>query len=404
MTAKAPLLGNSALSYGAVAKTFHWLTALLIFTAFPLGMIAESWSYDSSSSLATKGVLFSMHKTVGVTVFFVAVLRILWAIVQPKPAGLHPDRKLETWLAETVHWLLYGSLVIVPLSGWLSHASSAGFAPIWWPFGQNLPLVPVSEAVSHFFEGWHFVFTKVLGVAVLLHIAGAIKHQVIDKDLTLARMLPGQILAGTPGEHSRVPVFSAMGVYTAALVLGTFIGLSAEKTAPATELEVTASEWTVKEGDLGISVVQFGSRLPGRFNTWAASIAFDPDAPTDELGRVSVDIAIDSLSLGTVSSEALKPEFFDAAAYPTASFTAPIISDPSTPDHYVADGVLSLKGVEVPVSLPFSLTLDGDTATMEGSMQLDRREFGIGTASYKDEATIGFLVDVAISITATREN
>ena len=55
---------------------------------------------------------------------------------------MNADQKLERFAAETVHWVLYGALVIVPLSGWISHAAAAGFAPIWWPFGQGLPLVP----------------------------------------------------------------------------------------------------------------------------------------------------------------------------------------------------------------------------------------------------------------------
>lgn len=105
---------NTAHSYGSVAKTFHWLTALLIITVIPLGIIANDIGYDTSEQLARKFLLFSLHKTVGVTIFFVALARIIWAINQPKPNGLHPERKAETWLAETIHWLLYGSLVMAP--------------------------------------------------------------------------------------------------------------------------------------------------------------------------------------------------------------------------------------------------------------------------------------------------
>jgi hypothetical protein len=57
---------------------------------------------------------FSMHKTVGVTIFYVALARIIWTISQPKPNGLHPERKAKTWLAEPNHWPLYSSLVMPP--------------------------------------------------------------------------------------------------------------------------------------------------------------------------------------------------------------------------------------------------------------------------------------------------
>lgn len=104
-------LANTTQSYGGVAKTLHWLTALLILTLIPLGIVANQLPYDTSEQLAQKAWLFSLHKTLGVAVFFVALVRILWAVTQPKPGLLHPDRKVESLAAETVHWLLYGSLV-----------------------------------------------------------------------------------------------------------------------------------------------------------------------------------------------------------------------------------------------------------------------------------------------------
>lgn len=67
---------NSAHHYGSVTKTFHWLTALLILTLIPLGIIANKLPYETSEQLAQKAWLFSLHKTLGVTVFFVALARI----------------------------------------------------------------------------------------------------------------------------------------------------------------------------------------------------------------------------------------------------------------------------------------------------------------------------------------
>lgn len=400
--------GNTAYSYGSVTKTFHWLTALLILTAFPLGMIANGWAYDTSEALTTKGLLFSLHKTVGLAAFFVALARILWALSQPKPGLLHPDRKMESFLAELVHWMLYASMVIVPLSGWLHHAATTGFAPVWWPFGQSLPFVPKDDTVAHFFGAWHFVFTKVLGVSVLLHIAGAVKHHVIDRDLTLARMLPGRVEAGTDSlDHSRAPFWAAVLLYAVAIGGGSALGLShsepegvqhaaAELSAPAS---AEGSGWAVQEGSLGISVLQFGSAVEGSFAEWTAAINFDPEAAGPEMGDVTVEIAIPSVTLGSVTAEALKPEFFAAEEFPVATFTAQILK---TDAGFVAEGTLALKGAEMPLSLPFTLTLDGDTATMDGSTVIDRRDFGIGTTSYADDATVGFPVDVSVSLTATR--
>lgn len=407
MSIAEPALRNTATAYGGVAKVFHWLTAFLILTAIPLGVVANNWPYDTSAALATKGVLFSLHKTTGLIAFFVALLRILWALAQPKPGLLHPDRKLESWLAETVHWLLYASMIIVPLSGWLHHAATTGFAPVWWPFGQSLPFVPVNDGVAHFFAGWHWVFTKVLAASVLLHVAGALKHHFVDRDLTLARMLPGRTTAATAAAaagHGRAPVWTALAVYAAAMAAGSALGLSDRQggATQATRLAAAPSQWVVQDGTLGIAVVQMGSPLEGRFDTWTAAIEFDPDAPDPVKGDVTVEIAIDSLTLGSVTGEALKPEFFAAEAHPTATFAADIV-EVEGDDAYRADGTLTLKGVEQPLSMPFTLVIDGDTATMEGAATIDRRAFDIGTENYNDEKTVAFSVDVTVALTATRD-
>jgi cytochrome b561 len=105
---------NTAQSYGSVTKTFHRLTALSVIIVIPPGIIANDMGYETSEQLARKFIFFPMHKTVGVTIFHVALARIIWIISQPKPNGLHPERKGETWLAETIHWPLYSSLVIPP--------------------------------------------------------------------------------------------------------------------------------------------------------------------------------------------------------------------------------------------------------------------------------------------------
>ena len=57
-----------------------------------------------------------------------------------------------------------------------------GFAPILWPFGQGLPFVPQSETVAQVAGAVHWVFTKVMAAAILLHIAGALKHHFVDRD------------------------------------------------------------------------------------------------------------------------------------------------------------------------------------------------------------------------------
>ncbi|RMA42151.1 cytochrome b/b6 domain-containing protein [Rhodophyticola porphyridii] len=394
---------NSSRRYGSVAKTLHWLTALLLLTAIPLGLVANAWPYDSSAQLAVKALLFSLHKTIGLLAFFVALARIFWAAIQPRPQTLISGRPIQVLLADATHLVLYASLVIVPLSGWLHHAATTGFAPIWWPFGQTLPFVPQSEAVAGFFAAWHWLFTKLLAAAILLHIIGALKHHYIDRDATLARMLPGQpalpdrIADGGAGGHHRA-IILAIAIWVLALAGGTLLGLQTDDRATIPRLAEVQSEWAVRDGTLEITVQQLGSAVTGSFADWTAEIDF-AEAPSDGLhGRVDVVIAIGSLSLGGVTTQALDAEFFNAAVFPTARFSGPIRA---ADQGYVVDGVLSLAGRDVPAVLPFTLAIADDTATVSGQVTLDRRDFGMGP-SYPDESSMGFGVDVRVALTAVR--
>ena len=395
---------NTTARYGSVAKTFHWMTALGILAVIPLGIIANDMPYDTAEQLADKAWLFSLHKTVGVTLFFVALARISWALSQPKPAPLHPDRTAETLLAEIVHWLLYGSLVLVPLSGWVHHAATEGFAPIWWPFGQNLPLVPESLTVAETAAGLHIVFERVLILSLILHIAGAVKHAVIDKDDTLARMLPRRRVGDAPLPHTPrkvLPPVLAVIVWAAAIGVGSLLGVYQKGTAIAAEapaLQQVDSDWAVTDGTLGISIRQMGSAVSGSFEDWTADIKFDETVSSGVAGSVDVEIAITSLTLGSVTQQAMGPDYFASTEFPTARFSADLLA---TETGYVAEGTLTLRGTDQPVSLPFDLSLEADTARVQGSTLLDRRMFQIGEGM-TDESQLGFEVSVSVDLTALR--
>lgn len=397
------MLGNSEATYGAVTKAFHWLTVLLMITIIPLALIAHELPFGTSEELARKAWYYSFHKTLGVTLFCVALLRIAWAAVQPKPFPVRFDNKLEHMLAETVHWVLYAGLVIVPLTGWIHHAASEGFAPIWWPLGQSLPLVPKSEGVSQFFAMLHYLTKNLLVGAVVLHVVGALKHHFWDRDVTLRRMLPGRTDPGLlpPPHKTRLPVIGAGAAYLAALVAGATLFATTERTetVSAVALEHASSGWQVEEGTLEITTKQLGSDLKGSFADWTAAIEFSETPDSDgKHGSVEVTVAIGSLTLGSVTNDALNADFLSAETHPTASFTADLIA---AGEAYEAVGVLTLKGAEVPLTLPFELAIDGDGAQMSGQITLDRTAFGIGQ-SYPDEATVAFGVLVDVALTALR--
>ncbi|MGZ3218034.1 cytochrome b/b6 domain-containing protein [Paracoccus sp. T5] len=381
---------NTLKSYGSVARTLHWLTALIILTNIVLGLLAVRVPLEQ---METKVQLFSLHKTLGIAAFAVALTRILWALAQPRPVPLHPKRRAETFLAESVHWVLYAAMLLVPLTGWIEHAATEGYAPILWPLGQGLPLVPKSPALALTMASTHHIFAWMLMGAVALHILGALKHAVIDRDEVLGRMLRGRAAGGARTPHHALPALTAILIFLAGTGYAITAKPAAEEAAPS--LEQAASEWRVRDGELGFTVAQMGTQVQGRFPEWTAAIAFDPQTGT---GDVVVTIDMSSVTIGTVTEQARSADFFDVANNPIAVFTAPIRPEG---DGYVADGTLSLKGQEMPVTLPFSLRIQDDVASMSGQTQLDRRDWKVGD-SYADEATVGFSVTLSVSLGAER--
>lgn len=387
---------NTPQSYGSLARILHWLIALLIFAAIGLALYAQSQPRGTGAEVARVATLYSLHKTIGVAAFFAAVLRLLWAMAQPRPGALHPERRLETFVAAAVHWSLYAALLIMPVSGWLGHAALDGFAPILWPFGQSLPFVPKSDALARVFFSVHGAASKLLYASVGLHMLGALKHALIDRDGTLARMTRGSALLTPPQQPSALPALAALSVWAGIVAAGVAFAPPKPAVSSAPGTAATVGNWTVTAGTLGFSVKQMQAVVSGKFSGWTADIAYDDRAKT---GTVTVTIPLSGMTVGSVTQQVAAPEFFDATAHPVAVFSGAIAE---TTGQLAATGTLTLRGKIVPVTLPFTLTLDGSTARMTGKAVLDRRDFGIG-ASYPDETTVGFGVTVDVALDAVRK-
>ena len=106
------------------------------------------------------------------------------------------------------------------------------------------------------------------------------------------------------------------------------------------------------------------------------------------------------MTVGSVTNQALGPDFFDVTTHPTAQFTADIVQ---IVDGYSANGALTIRGVSRPLEMPISLSLKDDTANVEAKLTLDRRDFGIGD-NMTEESSLGFAVKVEIKLTAQRNS
>ncbi|HEY0665281.1 MAG TPA: cytochrome b [Gallionella sp.] len=170
--------------YTRTAITLHWLIALLVFTAFPLGV----YMHDLPLS-PYKLKLFSWHKWMGVTIFMLAVMRLAWRATHrppPLPTGMPPMEKLA---AQAVHFLLYVLIFAIPLSGWLM-SSAKGVQTVWFGVLPLPDLVAKDVALGDILKTVHISLNFMMLGLLIAHIGGALKHHFVEHDDILVRMLP----------------------------------------------------------------------------------------------------------------------------------------------------------------------------------------------------------------------
>lgn len=170
--------------YTKTAVTLHWLVALLIFAAFPLGL----YMHDLPLS-PTKLRLFSYHKWIGVTVFLLAVIRVTWRGTHRPP--LMPDTMLrwEKIAAESVHYLLYTLIFVIPITGWLM-SSAKGFQTVWFGVLPLPDLVGKDKELGKLLEEVHAYLNYFMLGLVIAHVGASLKHHFIERDDILTRMVP----------------------------------------------------------------------------------------------------------------------------------------------------------------------------------------------------------------------
>jgi len=164
-----------------------------------------------------------------------------------------------------------------------------------------------------------------------------------------------------------------------------------------------AAQWIIDpaRSKLGFSGTQVGTQFQGTLTPYTARINFDPA----DLANSSVHIEIDpaSATTGDPQRDAALPatEWFDVADFPKAVFDATSIQTTGT-NAFNADGKLTIRGVTLPFSLPFTLEIDGATAHATGHAQLIRTDFGVGQGPWTSGDFVALKVDVNIDLVATR--
>lgn len=174
---------STASAWGGVARFLHWAMVALFATTIPLGLYMTGLPLGMN-----KLKLYALHKSIGLTLLGLAALRLAWRLADRRPE-VPPMAVWQQRAAVVSHALLYALMVAVPITGWLFN-SAAGF-PLQWFGLANLPAIgPASPSLKAIAHQLHVGGVWLLVVLVAIHAAAAVKHHFVDRDRTLALMVP----------------------------------------------------------------------------------------------------------------------------------------------------------------------------------------------------------------------
>lgn len=406
--------------YHGAAIALHWLIAALLVYQFALGLRLDE------ATGPVKFTAFQMHKSIGITVLLLSLLRLGLRLVLRRPAEV--GEGVQRLGARLVHFGFYAVMILAPLSGWIIVSTAKiklptmlfGLLP--WP---HLPLPAGANAPAGFA---HVALAWSLPALIALHLAGVIYHM-RKRDAVPQRMFTAGVapLAGLIrgllvlaavawlGLAGPVPKLWAIAPSTgpvAAALPEPSDSDSAEEAGVIPSPSATGSdaatavscEWTVAPGSrLGFATAYGNTPISGTFHKWQARIRFCED----DLPHASIAATIQLASADTADAdrdENLKGEsFFDTASFAQARFSAAGFRQLS-PGRYAANGTLSLHGESKPVRLVFALKVNGDAASAQGSTSISRLAFGVGSGDWAATDQVPDAVTVQFTIRAHRAN
>ncbi len=175
--------------YAFLQRLFHWLIALLVLGSLAGGAMLYAYGFEGlrdTFGLEMTNTIYKYHKTAGVMILGLMVLRILLRLAYGHPPRPSTMSSGTYGLARATHLALYALLIVMPVLGWA--ATAAGGFPVQF-FDLNLPpIIGKNEALSGTLFTLHGIVGVVIGVLVLIHIAAALRHWLILKDGVMQRI------------------------------------------------------------------------------------------------------------------------------------------------------------------------------------------------------------------------
>lgn len=376
--------------YGDVAVGFHWLIAVLIITLLAVGKFMTE--LDENDPL--RFTLTQWHKSFGITVLALSVLRLLWRWTYKAPAHPAGAPGWEKLAANLAHFALYAFMFILPLSGWMYVSASPLnidtllFNVIELPHIAPLESVADKEAVAHRLETVHTWAGNALILIVLAHIGAALKHHLFEKDDVLRRMLPD---------------WSSRRFRMGLAVL--VVGIGAAGSGLYLYADASRKAAVLAAGDSAVSFLATvsGDEEPGLFTQSDVTASINEADPSQS--TLSAVVTTDSVTSDNpqLASSLPDEEWFDVEAHPEATFASTEIS-PGADGALQVKGTLTIKQISVDVEFPMTLADEEGERVARGEFIVDRRDFNIGMESQGGDGTVSFDVLIRFRFGITTGN
>jgi cytochrome b561 len=173
------------LAYRPFARALHWLTALLVLTTIPAGIVMLQEGLDRP----LQNLLFMFHKNIGVVILLLVLIRLAYRAANPPPPL---PRSVPDWqrrIAGLTHLLLYAALIVMAVSGYV-RVVAGGFPLEWWDALGVPRLAPRSDDVAGVAKNIHWAAHYAVIALVVLHVGAALFHGIVKRDGVFARMWP----------------------------------------------------------------------------------------------------------------------------------------------------------------------------------------------------------------------
>ena len=362
------------------AISLHWLMALLIIGLLVVGNYMVS--LDESDAL--RFTLTQWHKSFGIIVFLLFVLRLIWRWTH-RPPDLPADLKpWEVRAAGLTHTLLYLLVFIIPFSGWVMVSVSPLDLPtllfnsVHWPHLALFNEVSDRAAVTELVAEIHAMAGNLIILLLVLHIGAALKHHFVLKDGVMLLMAPK--LSDGHWVKGVMPLSAAIVLVVTGLIVYGNSGSQSISTGTTTshvsfEFELQND---IKSGSFADATVEL--------------LIDDSDVTASSLTAM-VNTASVSTGNSQIESTLKSEDWFNVAQFPQALFQSDSLLAQED-DSFIVSGNLKIRGISQTVSFLLRLNQQDGKQMASGAFEVDRRDFELGSSTQEDDSTVGFIIHV----------